>query len=140
MTTDLLVYLLQGLPSITLRHPEERLSFEVRTALVELSASGQLKATWAGIPNEIANRKNPAFGRKLKAQGKLAGCPDYVILAPPGLTSFWLELKAEKGRLTPSQKMFQGWAASVGCPHHVARSLEEVIGLLREYHLIAGST
>jgi hypothetical protein len=50
------------------------------------------------IPNE--RKCSIATGKRLKMEGVLKGIPDYMIPA----WSLWIEMKTEKGRLSPAQK------------------------------------
>ena len=76
-------------------------------------------------------------GSILKAMGVKPGWPDIIILAPSiswGSSSsrfIGLELKAERGKLSPAQKDVHERILFVGGFVHICRTLAEVEGALR---------
>lgn len=80
------------------------------------------------IPNE--GRRSAALGRAMKQTGLLPGIPDMLVLQRPGKAAF-LEVKAEKGRVSPAQHDAHEMLRRLG--HHVAvvRSQDEAVEALR---------
>lgn len=58
----------------------------------------------------------------------LRGIPDIIIITDGGYAVF-LELKSEKGTLSPDQKIFQEQCEKVGAEYHVIKNLNQVIEL-----------
>lgn len=87
---------------------------------------------WWHTPNGGTRKIGEA--RKLKDMGVLAGVPDMTFILPGGLVAF-IELKAPKGRLEPSQKAFAEAAIKAGAAWAVCRSLEEVEATLRSWNV-----
>jgi hypothetical protein len=83
------------------------------------------------IALHIANegQRAPRTGAFLKRQGMLPGAADWSITLPGG-KQHWLELKAAKGRLSPTQKDFQVSCIRNGSPYAVARTPEEAATIL----------
>lgn len=69
--------------------------------------------------------------RNLKKLGSRAGIPDLVIISKG--RAYFIELKAETGRLSASQKSMFPLIEFAGCPVGVCRSLEEVIAFLNTH-------
>lgn len=83
------------------------------------------------VPNgELRTAKTGAL---LKAMGVKAGVPDLAFVLPDGIAAF-IELKAEGGRLSDSQKAFRDRLPGGAC-HVVCRSLEDVEQTLIEWGL-----
>lgn len=70
-------------------------------------------------------------GGKLKAMGLKPGVPDVLIIHQG--RAYWIELKAEGGRLNDKQKALHPLLSEVGCCVAVCRSLEDVEESLREW-------
>jgi hypothetical protein len=68
----------------------------------------------------------------MKAMGVLAGASDLIFVLPEGRFGA-IELKADKGRLSEEQEAFLARLEALGAPCGVARSLDEVLGLLRSW-------
>ncbi len=85
---------------------------------------------WYHCPNG-GFRKKATAGR-FRAQGLKPGIPDCVILRPDG-RPIYIELKAFGGVLSLAQKDFRDWCLASKQPYHVARSLGEVISLMKDY-------
>jgi hypothetical protein len=82
----------------------------------------------------VTNNMNPrsaAAGARNKRLGALKGLPDIMILRSAQRVA-WIEVKAEKGRLSPEQRDFREWCIDAGHPHCVARSVEDVRDFLSE--------
>lgn len=69
------------------------------------------------------HRKKAVAG-KLKAQGVLAGVPDWTIIHNGKV--IFLELKTRRGTLTDGQKEFRDRVQAQGLDHYVCRSLTEI--------------
>lgn len=80
---------------------------------------------WTTIP---AGGGGKARGGKLKAQGYVAGTPD-ILIVYNGF-AHWIELKTEKGRVSPEQKAVHESLRASGAWVMVCRSLPEVQGVL----------
>jgi hypothetical protein len=83
---------------------------------------------WWHTPNGGTRRMGEA--RKLKDMGVLPGVPDLAFVLPGGLSGF-IELKAGKNRLQPSQKAFALKAIEAGAAWQTCWSLKEVEMTLR---------
>jgi len=70
-------------------------------------------------------------GARRKAMGQVAGWPDITILAPSG--AFFIEVKAEGGRLSPSQKELHDRMRALGFEVGVARSIDDAREMLDEW-------
>lgn len=137
--------------------PEESLSVAVATELRRLTHQGRLRAVWSRLPLE-----HPEGGRygmqaqcKRIAMGGIPGAPD--IWVSWGTGSGLIELKTEAAQaslLTPSgkaglrkgrrtylrgrQRLFQAWAEAHGVQHAVARSVAEVVAVLKQWGVLDG--
>jgi hypothetical protein len=90
------------------------------------------KAVSFHVANE--RKTSPMRGAKLKKMGVLAGVPDIHILEPNKIyCGLFIELKTEKGRLTPSQRDVIERIENAGYKCAVCRSLDEVIDLVDDY-------
>lgn len=70
-------------------------------------------------------QRSPQAARRLKALGVWPGIFDLVLIDPQG-RHYYLEAKAEKGRLSESQEMFKRELITRGVPYVVFRSLADV--------------
>lgn len=69
----------------------------------DLWAPNQYKEKLFAIPN--GGQRHPAVAKKLKAEGVRSGVPDLMLPIPSGsFHGLFIELKAEGGRATESQK------------------------------------
>lgn len=68
-------------------------------------------------------------GAIFKALGVRAGTPDLAIVLPGGRAAF-IELKADRGRQSPTQQAFEADALACGALYAVCRSLAEVEAVL----------
>lgn len=75
------------------------------------------------VPN--GGRRHPAEARKFKDMGVRPGVPDLCFVLAGGLSGF-IELKAGKNTLEPTQKAFGEAAVAAGAAYAVCRSLEAV--------------
>jgi hypothetical protein len=72
---------------------------------------------------------------KAKRMGRRAGVPDFTFIGPDGRTAF-IELKADGGRQTESQAVFEESARKDGALYAVCRSLPEVEGTLKGWGVL----
>lgn len=77
--------------------------------------------------------RTPIEASMFVAMGVVAGVPD-LILVHKGQT-YGIELKAEGGRLTDIQRETHGRMRKAGTKIAIAKSLDEVIGLVRSWEL-----
>src|SRR5512138_903031 len=105
---------------------------------IQIAVAAKLRE--AGVPFfHVANerRTTPRQGAKLKAMGVSAGVPDIIAVMPAavGRGPFALELKTERGRLSPAQRKWLetlqacGW--QVACTYGLAEAMDK----LREWGL-----
>lgn len=105
-------------------HPEDNLQRAVVQHLRLLAPN----AIWYHPNNSPAVSKRTAA--RYKALGVVAGIPDICVVLEDGSAAF-LELKSDKGRLSPAQLEFQTKCLARGIPHYVAYSLDEALEVLR---------
>lgn len=84
------------------------------------------------VPNGGARR--PIEGAIMKAEGTLAGVSDLLLLYPSkGFHALCIEMKTEKGRQQPSQKLFQAAVEEMGYKYVICRSFEGFADEIRGY-------
>jgi hypothetical protein len=81
------------------------------------------------IPNE--GRRSAVAGRRLKQEGLLPGAPDLVCVGDAGRVAF-LEVKAQKGRLSDTQTDCHDMLRRKGHAVAVVRSIDDALKALRE--------
>lgn len=70
----------------------------------------------------------------MKAEGVTAGVSDILFLFPShGYHGLCIEMKTEKGRLSPEQKQWKKKVETQGYKHAVCRSLDAFIETVNEY-------
>lgn len=106
--------------------PEDILQMQVARFL-KVAAPDLL---WWHVPN--GGRRHPAEARKFKDMGVRPGVPDLCFVLPGGLSGF-IELKAGKNALEPTQKAFGAAVVASGAAYAVCRSLEAVEASLRSW-------
>lgn len=95
---------------------------------------------WTHLPFGEARPK--ATAGRLKAMGVQPGWPDFVIMPSLRVISavpagpIFIELKAVEGRLSKAQQIWHDQAKKLGYWVHIARSIEEVEGILRAHGLV----
>ena len=82
---------------------------------------------WLAI--EVGGYRHPAEAARLKTCGVKKGTPDGLVVWR-GQPVF-IELKSERGRLSPAQKSFHGYLRQAGAQVEVVRSLEQLEALLK---------
>ena len=82
---------------------------------------------WLAI--EVGGYRHPAEAARLKACGVKKGTPDGLVVWR-GQPVF-IELKSERGRLSPAQKSFHEYLRQAGAQVEVIRSLEQLEALLK---------
>ena len=111
--------------------PEQQIQRAVVQYLGIMENLGEL--TFFHVPN--GGRRTKAEGSIFKSLGVRPGVPDLIILLPGARTAF-IEIKSDKGRLSPAQKAFRNTAEAMGFPFIEARGVDEVERFVRR--LIAG--
>jgi hypothetical protein len=83
-------------------------------------------------PNE--GRTSPQAGARLKRLGCRAGVPDLILLIPNGIAhGLLIEMKAPKGTLTESQRIYRDEVINQNYAYAVCRSLDEFIMTVKTY-------
>jgi len=99
---------------------------------------------WSHLP--FGEVRPKATAGRLKAMGVNPGWPDFLILgrvSPIGTPGYglpyvgpiFIEIKTAQGRLSKAQATWHEAAKALGYNVHVARSVEEVEGILRGHGL-----
>jgi hypothetical protein len=84
------------------------------------------------VPN--GGSRHPAEGAKLKRMGVLAGVPDLIVPIPAGrFHGLGLELKAQGGRLQPSQREYLAKLRWLGWQTAVAFGADEAFAAITRY-------
>ena len=114
-------------------HPEDALHMAVAQYL-DLALPKD--AAWTTV--EHGGKRTKAEAGKLKTKGVKPGWPDIII--------FWrweaiaIELKSEKGRLSPVQKKMHERLRIAGVHVYTAKCIEEVEGFLRAHMHLRATT
>ena len=75
-----------------------------------------------------------AYGSKSKRMGVLSGVSDIIILEPnKHFHGLIIELKAKKGIVSPTQKLFLARTSAKGYSVHVSRTFDEVKFIVDKY-------
>ena len=115
-----------------------RPEFALTRAVAEyLALALPREVLWSHLPFGEARPK--ATAGRLKAMGVNPGWPDFIIL-PSFKGASWIgpifiEIKTASGRLSKAQAEWHEKAKSLGYWVHIARSVEEVEGILRGHGL-----
>jgi hypothetical protein len=112
--------------------PEEQIH---KAVISHLAARSEPGAFWWHTPN--GGKRHVAEAVKFKALGVVAGVPDLLILK--GGKLYGLELKATKGRLTPSQGLVMLHMESCGAQVAVAHSIDEALVTLEFWGILKRS-
>ena len=79
-------------------------------------------------------RRNAIEAARFKAMGTRRGFPDLILLCPSnGYHALFVEMKTEKGRLMPSQRMYRRAVEEMGYKYVVCRSFDDFRNEIREY-------
>jgi hypothetical protein len=86
------------------------------------------------VPNE--GKRSIHYHAKMKKMGLKSGCPDIIVEYPPGKI-LYIELKAPKGRLSDTQKLWAVQSEILGTPHFVVKGeitecLDLVGGIIKQ--------
>ncbi len=94
----------------------------IQKACIDLLAIAerQGRLTYLHVPNGARLTNAKRQGGRMKALGVRAGVPDLIIVWPNGRT-VWIELKAPKGVLSPSQKEWRDRLQALGHEWHLFR-------------------
>lgn len=123
-------YELQPPHTVPIKKPEAREQARLVAAL---------RRRWNLLPDEhrpivfhVPNggSRNALEASNLKTQGVLAGIPDLGIILPMG-EMFWIEMKADKGRVSAAQMDVHAHMGVLGHLIIVAYSAEEALMKLR---------
>jgi hypothetical protein len=98
---------------------------KIQTALFDyLALAARPELEIRAIPN--GEKRHIAVASRLKAEGVKRGTPDIFICLPAGKVA-WLEMKAEKGRLSPDQILFRDRVLALGHLWGMASSVDEAL-------------
>ena len=97
-----------------------------------------LNLCWFHPPNGAyfgGGTRSAIRGATLKRQGLKPGVPDCVILTPSPETgqATFIELKIGYNKLSPDQEVWRDRLEGLGYGYGVAKSLDEVKGVLTQY-------
>lgn len=106
---------------------EDSLCVEFANYLRELTLEKNFPFLWFHVPNQVAISR-PIFGLKQSWMGRIAGIPDYVFLGQN--SSFVMEFKSSKGKLSSNQETVAMWCNYLGVPHYVVKDIKEAQEIL----------
>ncbi|MGL4588431.1 MAG: VRR-NUC domain-containing protein [Acinetobacter ursingii] len=96
---------------------------------------GRLSDYLFHIPN--GGSRNIIEATKLKKMGVKAGVPDLQLIVPNGqVHGLWIELKAQKGKLQPSQKIMIQRLEAQGYMCKVCFGADEAINEIKKYLML----
>jgi len=96
---------------------------------------GRLSDYLFHIPN--GGSRNIIEATKLKKMGVKAGVPDLQLIIPNGqVHGLWIELKAQKGKLQPSQKIMIQRLEAQGYLCKVCFGADEAINEIKKYLML----
>ena len=105
----------------------------IQRAVVNLlRASGVANMTWFHVPN--GGRRSRIEASIMKGLGVRAGVPDIIIIHSG--KCYALELKASKGRVSPTQRAMMAEFNDAGITTAVATGMDEAIDQLRDWGVI----
>lgn len=79
-------------------------------------------------------RRDAKTGAMLKALGVKAGVADIVLVRQGGVMAF-IEIKADKGSISPAQRDWRDWCGENGVPYAVVRSVGDVQAVLTDWNI-----
>lgn len=88
-----------------------------------LAAGAMLEADWQRLVTEAATMLGWHTFHVMHARGMNPGWPDLVLLRPP--EALFVELKTERGRVTPAQKATLNELGACGLEVHLWRPSDE---------------
>lgn len=103
------------------------------------------RAQYPHLATLLFHPKNEGHGNRIagaiaKAEGVVPGVPDLILTLPNERHNILcLELKAPKGRQSPSQKMFEALSTIAGAEYHIIRSFDEFRSTVQSYLSTADS-
>lgn len=111
----------------------------ISAALSEAQLQAQIASYLSvALPSDAQFHHSPSEGKRgwrsqaaLKASGFTTGWPDIEIIWQGRV--YFLELKSEKGRVSPAQAKCHSGLIAAGAPVAVARSLDEAVSQIREW-------
>ena len=109
-----------------------RAEAQLSRTLFEWLQIAKPRCIYTAVPN--GGHRNVIEAANFKRQGVIAGAGDWVFTWDLG--SGWIELKTDKGKLNANQEAFRDTCQRLGVKYEVARSLEDAIGILREWERI----
>ena len=89
---------------------------------------------WLHVPN--GEYRSHRTGARLKRMGVIPGVADFLVVPPSGKACF-LEIKTEKGRLSPEQRAFYERCIVAGIPYSIARSSKDAELILETWGALA---
>lgn len=106
-----------------------REEFFLQKALVRMIESDYPLFRVSAVPN--GGSRNLREASNLKLMGVRAGEPDLILRLPEG--AYWnLELKTDRGRLSPAQKKFREDCERLGHKYFIIKSVEQAAAMLGE--------
>ncbi|GGN49497.1 hypothetical protein GCM10011349_20170 [Novosphingobium indicum] len=140
-TPAFLVRLMQyrGLSRSVRIGPEDSECLAFATELRAAALEGRLRAVFTHPANELAGMVRKGPGGKVivpaqvalaRALGLITGTADYLFMMCD--SSLAIEFKSKNGSMTEGQKDFRDWCEAMGVPHHVVRSAEGGLQILRD--------
>lgn len=121
---------LKGMPRVT---KSERYEQEVLIRWARLMAGRDKRlARLFHVPN--GGWRHPATALAMQRAGVVRGVPDLLLPVPSqGYVGLAIEMKSEKGKLSPEQKDWLEYLGSVGWSTAVCRSFEEAQHVIEHY-------
>ena len=103
---------------------------DLQISVIEYLDLVKPNAFYFHVPN--ASMATPGFRKTLKRMGLKAGISDLLFIRPGGVLGA-IELKLVGGRQSDNQEDFQAVCIYYGVDYKIARSIQEVIDILRDW-------
>lgn len=103
-----------------------------QTVMKHLHSYGRKDAVYWAVPN--GGKRNVIEAKRMKGEGVKAGIPDVHILFQSKL--YCLEIKTEKGRLSPAQKAVGDQMRAAGAEVAVAKGLDACLAQLKSWAIL----